>query len=185
MSALDLLAHHPQLRELRSEYALAEASVREIAAQAWPSLRAGPIFRFLPSDLIYGGLLDVALPWPGSVKPRVLEAVEQRESAREKLEDALLAAWARVERLREELAQSRTRATDHSLQMEQTTIAVFDAVTQRLNQGMVDIFDWTMRLRELRMASLALVDERLSARLFELDLEEACGVRAQGREVAP
>jgi len=185
VSALELLADHPQLRELRSEYALAEAALREIAAQAWPSLRAGPILRFMPSDLILGGLLDAELPWPGSVEPRVLAAVQQRESARERLEDALLAALARVQSLREELEESRLRAAEHALPMEQTAIAVLDAVTRRLNLGMLDVFDWTMRLRELRMASLAVVDERLTARLFELDLQEACGVRAQDREVAP
>ena len=185
VSAIELLENLPRLRELRSEYALAEARVREIASEAWPSLRAGPSLRFLPSEVLLGGLLDVSLPWPGSVQPRVLAAVQEREAARERLEDELLAALVRAEQLRLELAEARQRADTHAAEVDATALAMLDTQTRLLALGRADYSEWNRRLRESQQAALDLVDQRAQVRLLELDLQEACGVRANAAEVTP
>jgi hypothetical protein len=185
VDAQALLERSPRLRELRSEYALAEARVREIASEAWPSLRAGPVLRFRPSDVLFGGMLDLSLPWPGSVEPRVRAAEQERSAARERLEDELLAALLRIAALREQLAQASLRADEHVLLIDESAGASLQAATQRLHLGAGDYFEWTMRLREAQMAALGLIEARVQVRLLALDLEEACGVRAKSAEVTP
>jgi hypothetical protein len=175
----------PALRELALEFAAAEANVRRAAARAWPSLRAGPLLTFMPSELLVGGLLDVAFPWPGTVAAGVRAAAAERDAVHARAVDALQAAIARVESLRTIEREARTRAEEHAELMDEAADANWRAVDAKLRLGLATPAEWSLVMSRRVAALIALADDREAARLASLELEEACGVAAPATEVVP
>jgi outer membrane protein TolC len=183
--ARELLEQDPALRERSIEYAQAELQVRRVAADAWPTLRAGPMLTLNPSDLLLGGVLDVSLPWPGKVEKEIRVASAEREAARERLEDALNSAMARVASLRVIEHEARARATEHAVMLDDAQEASWQSVNARLRLGMATAMEWSRALRERIAPMLALVEEREGAAIAALDLAQACGVEPRQAEVLP
>lgn len=184
-SARQLLEQSPALRELALEFAQAEMAVRSVAARAWPSLRAGPQLRFLPSDLLVGGMLDLALPWPGTVEKEVRVAEVEREAARERVEDALQLALARVASLRESVMEQRALAEEHAPELDEAAELAWQAANARLRVGMQPVMEWARTAGERRAPLAGVVDAREDARIAALDLAQACGVATTRTEVTP
>ena len=184
-AARELLEQDPALRELSLEYAQAELRVRRVAADAWPSLRVGPQLTFMPSDVLLGGVLDLALPWPGRVEKEIRIASAEREAARERVEDALNLALARVASLRVDEAEARLRASEHAPKTDSAAESAWQAINARLRVGMASALEWTRVLRERVPPLSALVDEREGAAIAALDLAQACGVVPRSEEAQP
>src|SRR5690606_3112584 len=127
----ELLARLPRLRASRLAYAAAEAGVRRAAAEAWPHVALGPSLRVHPDPLLTGGVLDVRVPWPGSVRGEVDAAAEDRERAREELEDVLRDALAAVARAEEHLDEATAIRVDVAPRVEQDTAAAWRAARAR------------------------------------------------------
>ncbi len=183
-SAVELWRSDPALRQLTFEFAVAESAVRSAAAGAWPGLRAGPQLLFMPSEILVGGLLNVELPWPGNVEREVRMRAAEREGARARLEDALLAAEARVASLRIAAAEARLRAVEHAVEADRAAEANWIAAEARLSRGMLDPAAWILAAKARVQAQLGLSDERAAARIAELDLQQARGVLHAGSPAA-
>ncbi|HTF89153.1 MAG TPA: hypothetical protein VK843_12140 [Planctomycetota bacterium] len=181
----ELLERDPALRELALEYAQAELHVRHMAAEAWPTLRLGPKLTLEPSDVLLGGVLDLSLPWPGTIEKAVRIASVEREAARERVEDALNLAQARVASLSTIEAEARMRAVEHGVLMDEAQEASWQATNARLRFGQVGVGEWTRAVRERMEPLTGLVDERESAAIAALDFAQACGVVPSSTEVAP
>lgn len=181
----DLLEREPRLRELALEYAKAEMHVRHAATEAWPTLRVGPQLKVVPSDVLLGGVLDLSLPWPGRVAKEVRIASVEREAARERVEDALNAALARVASLTVVEREARMRAFDHGPRLDEAQEAAWQAANARLRLGMTNAVEWTRMLRERIGPLLGLVNEQEEAALAALDLAEARGIAPSAAEVTP
>jgi outer membrane protein TolC len=106
-TAEELLARLPGLRSAFLDYAIAEARLRDEAAQRWPGLRLGPQLLWSEPDFFAGAVLGSDVPWPGALDGRIVAASVEREAARERVEDALLAA-----ELRRAAAEERRAAAD-------------------------------------------------------------------------
>ncbi|MEO6709093.1 MAG: hypothetical protein ABI054_12875 [Planctomycetota bacterium] len=180
-----LLAQDPALRELALEYAQAELHVRHMAAEAWPTLRLGPKLTLEPSDVLLGGVLDLSVPWPGSVAKAVRIASAEREAARERVEDGLNLAQARIASLSTIEAEARVRAVEHGVLMDEAQEASWQATNARLRFGEVGVSEWTRAARERMDPLTGLVDERESAAIAALDFAQACGVVPNATEVTP
>ena len=187
-ATIELLRVDPALRELTFEFAVAEAAVRSAAAQAWPRLGLGPQFLFQPSDVLVGGLLEVELPWPGTVEREVRAKAAARDAARARVEDGLLAAEARVASLATIARETRLRAEEHAPAIDEAAAANWHAVEARLSRNASSVSEWLIATRGRLDALLALVDQREAARIALIDLAEACGIRASAEttgEVRP
>ncbi len=184
-SARQVLEQDPALRELTLEFAQAEMRVRAVAASAWPTLRAGPQLTFMPSDLLVGGLLDLSVPWPGTVEKQMRVARVEREAARERVEDALQFALARVASLREILGEQKLLADEHAPELDEAEELTWQAVNARLRYGRATAMEWTLAARARKLPLVGLVDAREAAELAALDLAQACGIATTSEEVAP
>ena len=184
-SAREVLEQDPALRELTLEFAQAEMRVRAVAASAWPTLRAGPQLTLMPSELLVGGLLDLSVPWPGTVEKQMRIARVERDASRERVEDALQFALARVASLREILSEQHLLADEHAPELDDAEERTWQAVNARLRYGRATAMEWTLAARTRRMPLVALVDAREAAKLAALDLAEACGIATTSKEVAP
>ncbi len=184
-SAREVLEQDPALRELTLEFAQAEMRVRAVAASAWPTLRAGPQFTFMPSELLVGGMLDLSVPWPGTVEKQMRVARAEREAARERVEDALNLALARVASLREILSEQRLLAQEHAPELDEAEELNWQAVNARLRYGRATAMEWTLSARARKAPLVGLVDAREAAEIAALDLAQACGIATTPKEVAP
>ncbi len=183
--ARQVLEQDPALRELTLEFAQVEMRVRAVAASAWPTLRAGPQFTFMPSELLVGGLLDLSVPWPGTVEKQMHIARVEREAARERVEDALHLALARVASLREILSEQRLLADEHAPEVDEAEELTWQAVNARLRYGRATAMEWALAARARKAPLVGLVDAREAAEIAALDLAQACGIATTSKEVAP
>ncbi len=181
----ELLEQDPALRELSLEYAQAELQVRRVAADAWPTLRVGPMLTFMPSDVLLGGVLDLSLPWPGRVEKEIRITSVEREAARDRVENALNLALARVASLRVIERESRARASEHAVLLDDAQESAWQAVNARLRLGMANAMEWTRSLRDRIAPLVGLVDEREGAAIVALDLAQASGIAPRSQEVQP
>ncbi len=184
-SPRQVLEQEPALRELTLEFAQVEMRVRSVAASAWPTLRAGPQFTFMPSELLVGGLLDLSVPWPGTVEKQMRIARVEREAARERVEDALHLALARIASLREILSEQRLLADEHAPEADEAEELTWQAVNARLRYGRATAMEWTLSARARKAPLLGLVDAREAVEIAALDLAQACGISTATKELAP
>lgn len=171
---LDVL---PSLRRAHLAYALAEARLRAAVSEWWPSLRIGPRWKFLPDDILHGGVLALDLPWPGAVSAGIEAAVEARTAAREAVEDALAAAMVAADSRRQELVLAREHLARDIAPREQGSASAWRSARARLwvREGPDIVENWLDAL-ELRAGGLlARLDAIERVRLAELAYREATG----------
>ena len=174
-TATALLDRHPLLRARQLDYALAEARIQRAAAEAWPDIRIGPRLRFLPSDTLTGGILDVALPWPGSVQGYVDAAVQERTKAGELLENALVAQLADAKSRRRALREALRTARLQGPAIEAGTGEAWKAAQARFAADPASLPMWTDRLERRIAGVVAAIDAREQVILALLCYQEACG----------
>lgn len=170
-----LLTRLPALRSARLAYATAEATVRRAAAEAWPRIAVGPNVRVAPDSHLVGGVLDVALPWPGSVSGEIEAAVERRELARETLEDALREAQSRLARDRTALRQAEDVLRDRAPVIERETAVSWRAARARFSVEAGSLPTWSDSLERRIVGCVALIDAREATAVAGLDLRESVG----------
>jgi len=177
--AVALSSERPGLRARRLDYALAEARLQRAAAEAWPEIRLGPRLRAQPNETLVGGVLDLSLPWPGSVTGSVQARQHERELARELFENALVEALADARALRDALQQAQVMLRRHGPKIEARTRAAWTAVRARFSVDARALPMWTDRLERRIGGSLAAVDARERAIVALLAYAEAIGPEAR------
>ncbi len=158
MSAL--LNSHPQLRLDRLNYAVTEAKLRSVAAEAWPKVGLGPRFEFNSDSFLTGGILRLSFPWPGSIGGLIEAAAQERAAARARLQDSLLDVTAKLRqasRSRRVLEQARVSRVIPAYQA--------SAITWRGQQARFQVDEkswdlWTDSLNLRRRAIIAYWDNR-------------------------
>lgn len=171
----DLLERVPELRGLLLDYAIAEARLRETASRRWPSLSFGPHLLWSDPDFLLGAVLSSGLPWPGSLDGEIEAASLQREAARERVEDGLLAAQtdrqaarARHTAAQRLLAEGARPAADASARLWQAARARF-----AVDPGGLEA--WAHALNERAQAVHGLELARAEAALTVLDVVRSDG----------
>lgn len=174
-SDLDLLSRLPRLRFARLAYATAEATVRRVAAERWPTVALGPRFEVHPDSRLLGGVLDLSFPWPGSVQGELNAAMELRELARQRLEDDLRAAVAAAQGSRFRLEQSLEVLLHQAPAIEGGTADAWRAARARFAVEPGELPTWTDRLERRITGCVAHVDALESAAVARLDFHESIG----------
>lgn len=173
--ALSLLANHPRLLSARLEHAVAEARVQLAASELVPELRVGPQPRFAPGEITGGGVLELDLAWPAAVRANVRSLVQRRESARERLEDELLALQnelaAKTETLRLERDESLPRAAEVDVGAE----SMWTTARVRFANATDVLEEWSFALEHRVEPLLGTITAREHARLAELEWSERLG----------
>ena len=181
----------PELRLALFEYALAEARLRAVAAERWPSLDLGPQLTWSHPDLLLGALAAAGLPWPGSLSGRIEAAHVGREAARERAEDALLAALARRAGALERLDNARAHVELGARPALDASARRWTAARAALAVDAAALADWSEALRQRADALAGLAEARGMHALARLELERAQGpaqataALADAREVQP
>jgi outer membrane protein TolC len=186
-----LFARLPELRLALFEYALAEARLRAAAAERWPSLDLGPQLTWAHPDLLLGAMASAGLPWPGALEGRIRAAHLEREAARERAEDALLAALARRAAALARLRNARKHLGEGARPALEASARRWSAARAAFGVDPAALADWSEALR-MRASALAGLAEALGLQaLARLELEEAQGQEPPGpaladaREVRP
>lgn len=174
-SDVELVRAHPKLRALVLEHALAEARVRSTAAEWLPELRAGPKAVIMPDHWLSGGMLDLALAWPGALPKQLRAAEQERESAREAVEDALLAQRAELELARHKHASALAIERGPAAEVEAAAQAAWRAGRALFRNDSGALREWSMALEKSIEPLLARVDAHEAAALAALDWAELCG----------
>jgi outer membrane protein TolC len=181
----------PELRLALFEYALAEARLRAAAAERWPSLDLGPQLTWAHPDLLLGALAAAGLPWPGSLSGSIEAAHVGREAARERAEDALLAALARRAGALERLDNARAHVELGARPAQDASARRWTAARAALAVDAAALADWSQALSQRAEALAGLAEARGMHALARLELERAQGraqppvVLADAREVRP
>jgi hypothetical protein len=174
-SAEELLVRLPELRVALLDYAVAEARLRDEAAARWPTLRLGPDLLWTEPDLLLGAMALSGLPWPGSLDGRIAAASAEREAARERTEDALLAARARSAGAEQRLAGARTLLASAERNALEDSSRLWSAARARFAVEPAALMDWTTALN-MHAESLASFEEaRVELVLAALELERSLG----------
>jgi outer membrane protein TolC len=176
--SLQLLANLPELRARRLAVAVAEARVRRAAAERWPDIRIGPQVSLFPGDVGLGGILGVDIPFPGALDGRIEAAVQARNAALDALEDALVAARARIASTRVTLENGFLQRDEHALAMDESAARALAAAQARFRVEPEGVERWWMTLRERTDTLSDLVTARENAALAALDYDEARGPSA-------
>lgn len=174
-TTLKLLEQHPTLRERRLDYALAEARLQSAAAEAWPDIRLGPRLRIMPGTELLGGILDLSIPWPGSVSGHVAAAEQERELARELLEDAIVRVLARAKSSLTEFRKAKETLASHGPQIETWTRSAWIAARARFSIDAKNLPLWSDRLERRIVGVVAALDAREQAILALLRYQEVIG----------
>ncbi|MEM1447514.1 MAG: TolC family protein [Planctomycetota bacterium] len=170
---------HPTLRRARLDFALAEANIRQIAAEAWPGIRLGPHLAFGPGTNI-GGVLQLSLPWPSAWKGRLAGAEERREGARLAFEDAWIDLHQRDDAALRRLELARERAADATRNVDDAMQSMWLAARARYRNGAMPLMRWIDVLEMRTNALLLPVDDAEAIALAWLDLLDARGPAAVG-----
>jgi outer membrane protein, heavy metal efflux system len=181
---IELLERLPELRVSLLEYALAEARLREAAAQRWPELRLGPHLLWEDGDFLLGLLASAGIPWPGSLDGEIAAASEEREAARERTEDALLAAQAALQGARERAAVARRLLERDASSSAEQSARMWTAARARFAVEPAALMEWSSALRMRAEALAELAEARGELALATLDLEQAAGPAPEALRVA-
>ena len=177
--AAELLRRQPELRVKRLEYAVAEARLRRVAAEAWPDLRIGPRLRLDANSSLVGGVLDLSLPWPGSVTGLVDAAQQERELARELLEDSLVSVLATATSRRVAFTQAQEILRRYGPTIETGTASAWRAARARFAVDPGALMTWTDRLERRIQGCVAALDAQEQAILAELNYRDVIGARTR------
>lgn len=186
-----LFARLPGLRLALFEYALAEARLRAAAAERWPSLDLGPQLTWTHPDLLLGAMASAGLPWPGALEGRIRAANLEREAARERAEDALLAALARRAGALARLRNAREHLGEGARPALESSARRWSAARAAFGVDPATLAGWSEALRMRAVALARLAEARGMLALARLELEEAQGQEppapalAAAREVRP
>lgn len=164
----------PRLREMRMWCALAEARLRTESTARWPELDLGPRAIFLPQTVLYGGVLDVALPFFGANDGRIQAALQECLRMGEAVEDTLLASLADLHSAAQRLAESRL-AAESAEPNDRASDSMWRAARARFYADAAELGRWCTDLAARTSPMLDTVDRREQAALAALDLQEACG----------
>ncbi|MEM6674527.1 MAG: TolC family protein [Planctomycetota bacterium] len=170
---------HPTLRRARLDFALAEANVRQIAAEAWPGIRLGPHLAFGPGTNV-GGVLRLSLPWPSAWKGRLAGAEARREGARMAFEDAWIDLHQRDAAAERRLELARDRAGNATRDIDTAMESAWRAARARYRNGAIPLVRW-IDVLEMRTDSLLLpIDDAEAIALAWIDVLDARGPAAVG-----
>lgn len=173
--AEELLERMPELRMALLEYAVAEARLREAAAARWPELRLGPSLLWEEGDFLLGVLAETGIPWPGSLDGELAAASEEREAARERVEDGLLAARAALAGARERADVARRRLEHQANVSEEQSARLWTAARARFEVDSETLMGWSSALVMRAEALEQLAAARAELALASLELEHAAG----------
>lgn len=171
----ELTERHPQLRQLRLRYAVAEAQVRQAAALAWPEIAIGPRATFQADGILPGGMLNISAAFPGTVSFEVARAALLRERAREELEAALLERSADLAAKAARWREATTTHRDRAPLLDDATAVWLGAAEARFRVDPRGLGDWIMALERRGEAVEQLVEQALQAHIAALELQEARG----------
>ncbi len=169
---------HPRLRTMEVSYALAEARVRAVAAQAWPGVDLGPHIGSPTGSLDplrWGGLLRLRLPWPAAWEGELAAAAQQREAARESYEDEALALEAEVRSARERVALLAARWDATTVPLEEGTRARWEGVRAAFLVAQEQAGGWMHALEGRTNMVTARIEDAEAAAIAVLELEAAQG----------
>jgi outer membrane protein TolC len=182
--AVELLERVPELRAERLGYALAEARVRAAAAESWPAVQLGPQLAIRADEWIEGGLLEIELPRPGPARRALEAALAERTRARERVEEALLARLAEVERLRAEVADLGACVAHNAGPIDDASRAMWDAARARFGLGVAGLEDWSFALEHRIEPMLSRIETMALFAGLAIDLAEARGPVVAGDVLA-
>jgi outer membrane protein TolC len=172
---VELLERMPELRMAWLDYAVAESRLREAAAARWPELQIGPSLVWEEGDFLLGLLAEAGLPWPGSLEGEIAAASEEREAARERIEDGLLAARAALAGARERADVARRRMELQASVSAEHSARLWSAARARFEVDSEALMGWSSAL-VMRAESLEeLAAARAELALAALELEHAAG----------
>ena len=158
-TSMRLLQSHPRLRRWILEYAVAEAALQHVAAQTWPGLRLTPKASLLEGMLSGGPGLMVSIPDPTRADARVRASMEQREAAREVLEDHLARVLIDEDRARRQFLEAQRALESDGRVALSRSAAAWRAARARFTTEHEALRPW-MDMLERRMSALGRVTER-------------------------
>lgn len=174
-TAAELLERVPRLRGLLLDYAIAEARLRDAAAQRWPSLALGPHLFWGASEFLLGAVVAAGLPWPTSLDGEIDAARVEREAARERVEDGLLAVQAGRLAARDRLAAARGLLDRGAGPAAQASARLWTAARARFAVDPTGLTAWAHALSEHAQGLHGLELARADLALAGLELERATG----------
>ncbi|MEQ8765961.1 MAG: TolC family protein [Planctomycetota bacterium] len=163
---------HPALRARRFELAVSEAALRLELRRQWPSLRIGPRWQ-LGEDLL-GALVQVDLPWPGSLDGFIQAAVERRELAAEEYLEETRRLGAARERARLQVLEAELEL-EAAEQLEARSADAWRGARALFSVETEALGNWIDALERRLAALTAVIDADERRRLAVLALREATG----------
>ena len=173
--AAELLERVPQLRGLLLDYAIAEARLRETASRRWPSLALGPHLFWGDSDLLLGSVISSGLPWPDSLDGEIAAVSVEREAARERIEDGLLAVQAGRRSALQRQAAALDMLEQGSLPVADQSARLWTAARARFAVDPQGLEAWAHALTERMKALRGLHSARAEAVLAAMEIERLTG----------
>ncbi len=138
-------SRHPVLRVARLELAVAEASLRTVAARAWPGLQVGPHLGFPEGDLDptrLGGVLSLRLPFPSSYRGRIEAAATLRDRALERYLEQVLDLRIRLQEARDRSSLAHERSTSHAPMLDRASAGGWGATRASFRAGRGGLTEW-------------------------------------------
>jgi len=174
-SAAELLERVPRLRGLLLDYPIAEARLREAASRRWPHLGLGPHLFWSDPDFLVGAVVASGLPWPGSLDGEIEAARVEREAARERVEDGLLAVETGRAAARDREAAARRVLEAGALPAADESARLWRAARARFAVEPAAITEWAHALAERTLALQGLEQARAELALATLEVERVTG----------
>lgn len=183
-SEVELLERVPELRAARLEYALAEARLRAAAAEAWPEIRLGPQAGISADEWVAGGVLQIAVPWPGAARGAIDAALAERTRTRERVEEALLERLAELSRLRAGLEEIGACVIHNARPIDDASRSMWNAARTRFRLGTAELEDWSFALEHRIEPMLARIETTAILGELAIDYREARGPLEPGEVLA-
>jgi len=174
-TAVELLERVPRLRGLLLDYAIAEARLRAAAARRWPSLALGPHLFWGEPDFLLGAVVGSGLPWPGSLEGEIAAAHVEREAARERVEDGLLAVQAGLGAALDRETAARSLLEQGARPAAGESARLWTAARARFAVEPEQLTFWAHALSERAQALHGLELARAERALAALEVERATG----------
>ncbi len=164
---------HPDVRRRRLELVVAEAELRRVLADQWPSLRIGP--RWQLGDDLFGGFVSLGLPWPGSLNGAIDSARVRRDLAVEEVVEEVRRLEAATDRQTRVLAEAESEAADIGPRLDRESAAAWKAARARFSVDTAALPVWVDSLERRLDGVTAAIDAEERVSLARLALREALG----------
>lgn len=171
----ELLERVPRLRGLLLDYAIAEARLRDVAAQRWPDLGLGPHLFWGDPDFLVGAVAAAGIPWPGSLDGEIEAARVEREAARERVEDELLAVRTAHAAAREREVAARERLERGARPAAEESARLLVATRARFAVDAGALESWSHAVTEHVRSVQMLEEARAELALARLDVARNAG----------